>query len=334
MNMKNLFFALTLLMASTMSLWAQTPEEPIIITAPDTTIDKADYTIEEQGITIAVSYGSAYPADHQYNSLDRTYFAVLAGSSMTITATDTIKGIAINGWIKKQFTASCDHGALSYLSDDEEDTTGEPVLTISDINNDSVTISCDKQLRCFSIEIYFSENPDVPQEEAMDTIRLTMLKAEALDYSEDTAFSSEGAYSYWLMLQPEETYPQIWLDLYAAAKGDLSGSYSLYDFNVGDYSYVQLGAGELEFEYAYDQAFTISKNGENYRVEGYIIAENDIQYEFVYEGPIVLTSSEEGQEEGLENTMDPKPASTKLLQDGKLLIERNGRIYTVLGARL
>ena len=334
MNMKNLFLTLTLLMASTMSLWAQTPEEPIIITAPDTTIDKTAYTLAEQGITISVTNGSAYPADHQYNALDRTYFSVLAGYEMTISAETNIKGIAINGWIKKQFTASCDHGLINYIPDDYDDVTGEPVLTISDINSPSVTISCVKQLRCFSIEIYFSENPDVPQEEAMDTIRLTMVKAEALDYSEDTTFSSEGAYSYWLMLQPEETYPQIWLDLYAAAKGDLSGSYSLYDFNVGDYSYVQPGAGELEFEYAYDQAFTISKNGENYRVEGYIIAENDIQYEFVYEGPIVLTSSEEGQEEGLENTMDPKPASTKLLQDGKLLIERNGRIYTVLGARL
>lgn len=324
-----------MLIASVMPLWAQeTNEEPVIITAPDTVIDKTAITLTDQGVTISVAYGSAYPATHQYNNLGVTYFAVLAGSSMTISADSEIKGIAINGWVKKSFTASCDHGTINYISDDEADATGEPVLTIADINNDSVTISCDKQLRCFSVEIYFTENPETPQEEVMDTIRLTMVKAEALDYSEDTTYSTEGAYSYWLMMEPTEKYPQIWLDLYAAVKGDLSGSYSLYDYNVGEYTYVQLGESELEYEYAYDQAFTITKNGDNYHIEGYIIAENDIQYEFVYEGPIVLTKEGGELDEAIDHTSEPALQSTKRIQKGMLIIERNGQLYNVLGTRL
>ena len=304
-------------------------EEPVIITAPDTTIEKTDYTLSEQGITIAVSYGSAYPADHAYNNIDVTYFGVLANGSMTISAGENIRGIAVNGWAKQNFSASCDHGNIDYISDEAADAVGEPVLTISDINHPSVTISCDKQLRCFSIEVYFSENPDAPQEEATDTVRLEMVRAVAQDYSEDTTYSSEGAYSYWLMLAPEAGYPEVWLDLYAAVKGDLSGEYSLYNYNVGDYTYVQLSASSLDYEYTYDQEFTITKSDSNYHIEGYVIAENDVQYEFVFEGPVSFVK--EGDEEGVENAEHDSLRSVKILQDGQLLILRNGRRYTVFG---
>ena len=304
-------------------------EEPVIITAPDTTIEKTDYTLSEQGITIAVSYGSAYPADHEYNNIDVTYFGVLANGSMTISADENIRGIAVNGWAKQNFSASCDHGNIDYISDEAADAVGEPVLTISDINHPSVTISCDKQLRCFSIEVYFSENPDAPQEEATDTVRLEMVRAVAQDYSEDTTYSCEGAYSYWLMLAPEAGYPEVWLDLYAAVKGDLSGEYSLYNYNVGDYTYVQLSASSLDYEYAYDQEFTITKSGSNYHIEGYVIAENDVQYEFVFEGPVSFVKK--GDEEGVDNAEHDSLRSVKILQDGQLLILRNGRRYTVLG---
>ena len=306
-------------------------EEPIIITAPDTVVNKTAYTLSEQGVTIAVSYGSAYPAEHEWNNLGITYFACLAGGEMTISAEENIQGIAINGWVKKNFSASCDYGTIAFLSDEYDDAVGEPVLTVSDINNTSVTIQCVNQLRCFSMEIYFSENPGTVHGETMDTIRLTMTDAQALDYSEDPLYSAEGAYSYWLQLTPAEGYPQIWLDLYAAVQGDLSGSYSLYDYNVGDYTYIQLSENELDYEYAYDQEFVITRNGENYHIEGYIIAENDVQYEFVYDGPVVLIELEE---EGLEDMPGDDSPCTKVLRHGRLLIIRDGRTYDAQGIRL
>ena len=319
--------AICLLAGGVLPVVAQT-EDVVIITAPDTVIEKTAYTLSEQGVTIAVSYGSAYPATHSYNNIGRTYFACLAGGNMTISTEQNIKGIAINGWVKKNFSASCDHGDIDYLSDDAEDTTGEPVLTISDIDNPSVTITCNNQLRCFSIEVYFAANPGSTQGEVMDTVHLTMTTANAQDYSTDTLYSTEGAYSYWLELAPAEGYPQIWLDMYAAVQGDLSGEYSLYDYNVGDYTYVQLSADELDYEYAYDQAFTITKTGDNYHVEGYIIADNDVQYEFVYDGPISLVQS---QEEGLTNT--PADANVqKIYRNGQILILRGDKTYTATGA--
>lgn len=134
--------------------------ESVLITAPDTVIDKTAYTLEDKGITIDVSYGSAYPAEHAWNNLGITYFACLASGSITFSADDEMDYIAINGWVKKNFSATCDHGTIDYLSDAFEDSTGEPVLTISSIESKSVTIHCNNQLRCFSVEVVFKEAPE------------------------------------------------------------------------------------------------------------------------------------------------------------------------------
>ena len=324
------FFILFAFIGIACNFVAQEIEEPVIIAAPDTVISKMAYTIAEQGITISVSNGTILPADHDWNPIDRTYFAVLAGANMTISAEQAIKGIAINGWIRKNFSASANYGTINYLDASLEDTEGEPVLTISDIDNTSVTITCENQIRCFSLEVYFTQNPGEIEEEhdVVDTVRFVAVTAEALDYSENESYSSEGSYSYWLSLSPEEVYPQVWLDMYSAVKGDLSGEYSLYNFNVGDYTYVQLSADESDYEYAYDQEFTISKTENGYHVEGYIIADNDIQYEFVYDGPIALNT------DAIEQTVHASSFHRKYIKDGVLLIEKNGKTYTLLGTEM
>lgn len=328
--MKKILLILTVLSLA-FRVSCQETEEPVIITAPDSTIDKQAYTFSAEGVTISVSYGSAYPAEHAWNNIGRTYFACLANGSVTFSAEKKIKGIAVNGWVKKNFSATCNKGTLNYLSDESEDTTGEPVLTISDIDSSAVTLTCNNQLRCFSVEFYFTQNPGEIEGEVMDTVRFTAVQAEASDYSEDETYSSEGHYSYWLMLAPEEGYPQVWLDLYSAVKGDLSGEYSLYDYNVGNYTYVQLSASELDYEYAYDQAFTITKSGENYHIEGWIIAENDVQYEFVYDGLIKLSQEEE---EGIESVQQSIIRVQKILRGGQVYIIRNERTYTPAGAEV
>lgn len=301
-------------------------ETPIIISAPDTVINKTAYTVQTQGVSISVSYGSAYPATHEWNNVGQTYFACLAGGSMTISCADSIKGVAINGWVKKNFSAESDYGTIDYLSDAYDDTTGEPVLTIKNIDNDSVTITCANQLRCFSVEVYFTENPGDISGEVSDTVRFTAVTVEAADYSEDTTFSEPGHYSYWLSLAPAEVYPTVWLDMYASVQGDLSGEYSLYNFNVGDYTYVQLSPNELDYEYAYDQEFTIRKTEAGYHIEGWIVCENEVRYEFVYDGPIAIKGAD-----ALENLPETLSNPRKMLYQGQLLITRNGHTYNALG---
>ena len=323
-------FTIIVLLSCVLGMMAQS-EEPVIITAPDTVIEKTAYTLSEQGITIDVSYGSAYPATHSYNHTGYTYFACLANSTITFSAAQPMKGIAVNGWVKKNFTASCDKGWINYLSDEYEDSTGEPVLTVSDIDATSVTISCNNQLRCFSVEVYFSQNPGEIAGEVMDTVRFIAVNAEAADYSDDETFSSEGSYSYWLNLIPETIYPQVWLDMYSAVKGDLSGTYSLYDFNVGDVTYVQLSADELDYEYVYDQEFTITKTENGYHIEGYIIADNDLQYEFVYDGPVELVGV---TETGIEKVEQSTAKTQKILRNGQVILLYEGQMMDIRGCRM
>ena len=189
-----------------------------------------------------------------------------------------------------------------------------------------MTISCVNQLRCFSVEVYFTENPGEISGEVTDTVRFTAVTVQAADYSEDTTFSTPGHYSYWLSLAPAEGYPVVWLDMYSAVQGDLSGEYSLYNFNVGDYTYVQLSSDEMDYEYAYDQEFTIRKTDAGYHVEGWIVCENEVQYAFVYDGPIALNA-----EDALESLPEDSTALRKLLHNGHLLILRHGRTYDTTG---
>ena len=313
-------------------MMAQEAEEPLIITVPDTFLYKTNFTLVDQGITFTLTNGSVYPAEHQYNNFGIDCIICYANASITFSAGQNIKGLAINGNTKKNFSATCDNGTIDYLSDEAEDTTGEPVLTVSDIDATSVTISCNNQLRCFSVEVYFLENPEGTQGEVMDTVRFTAVSAEAADYSNDTTFSSDGYYSYWLMLAPAEGYPQVWLDMYAAVQGDLSGAYSLYNYNVGEYNYIQLSADEWDYEYAYDQEFTITQTDNGYHVEGYIVAENDIRYEFVYDGPITLTPIADSIEK--VESQNPNGQSEKVLRDGQVLIHTNGEWHTMSGAKI
>ncbi|GEM_PF-7123922 len=85
---------------------------------------------------------------------------VYAGASLTITASQPIKAVKINGVTKKGFSATASDGEITYLSDSEADATGAPVLLVKNINAESVTISCEKQLQMQAIYVYFAQNPD------------------------------------------------------------------------------------------------------------------------------------------------------------------------------
>ena len=100
------------------------------------------------------------------NQTKDAYFGVMADQKITFTATQVIKGIAIHGNVRKNFSASCDRGSISYLTDEDVEMAGDPVLVIRNINDISVTITCDKNLSCYGARVYFEENPDSINDEA------------------------------------------------------------------------------------------------------------------------------------------------------------------------
>ena len=130
--------------------------EPTIVLPKDTTIWQAEYAFIHNNILTHCSQGSIIKeTDTTY-----AYFNCNANYSITFTASQNIKGIAISGFVRKAFNATCDHGNITFLTDEDFDMEGWPALVITDINSKDVTLYCPKQFRCYELKVYFKENPD------------------------------------------------------------------------------------------------------------------------------------------------------------------------------
>ena len=135
-------------------------------TTPDTGDLDDSYTYDEPTV-VSASAGS-YP--FVQNNIKVTcpsgavtdeYFSCYAGNSITFTATQNIRAVVVNGLLKKGFEAEVNNGEVTYVDASEEEVEDEPVLIINDIDAPSVTINCEKQMRCYSVEFYFTSDPEV-----------------------------------------------------------------------------------------------------------------------------------------------------------------------------
>ena len=310
--------------------------EPTVLGVPDTTIIKKEYAFIDHNILVHCNMGTIMKA----TDTTEAYFNCNAGYQLTFTAVKPIRGIEIDGFVKENFTASATSGHITHIDPPEKSggEDGYPVFVITDVDATSVTISCERQIRCYAVRVFFEDTPDPIETAEPDTIDVVLSSAVAEDYSYDPDYSSEGSYSYWVKLisGSQDGYPQIWLDIYSAVQGDLSGSYSPYDYNVGSQTYVWLSDGETDGLTAYDMDITIEPTADGYHIEGiltcwergyeYTDEGEDIIYRFTYDGPVPFEAPE-----GVETIQNTKLQSTKLLRNGILLIERNGKRYDVNG---
>lgn len=129
--------------------------EPAIVNVPDTQFFKKEYAFISDNIYVHCGQGSIIKATDSTEA----YFNCNAGYSITFTASQAIKGIAIDGFVRKGFSASCDPGEISFLTDEDFDMEGRPAVVIRDIDSRTVTLSCPKQFRCYQLRVYFQENP-------------------------------------------------------------------------------------------------------------------------------------------------------------------------------
>lgn len=141
--------------------------EPTEINVPDTTIWKTEYAFIDQNILVHCSQGSIVKA----TDTTFAYFNCNAEHSLTFTATQAIKGIEIDGFVRKAFNATCEPGEIEFLTDVDFDMEGWPAMVIRDIDATSVTLSCPKQLRCYGVRVYFQENPNHLDIDEVNTTR-------------------------------------------------------------------------------------------------------------------------------------------------------------------
>lgn len=311
--------------------------EPTAVLVPDMNFLKKEYAFIESNIRVSCSLGTILNND----TVSMPYFNCNAGNTLSFEATKPIKGIVINGYVRKQFTASVDKGNIEYCSPGalEEDTEGYPVVIISDIDSTAVTIFCDKQLRCYTVYVYFDANPTETldcggSQGGGETEFLTFDKAEAVYESEISEEEGKPNYTIFLSNQAADV-PYMALDLYPTATGDLVGQYSMDDESLGDYTWYQYGEGDEDFTWATEGQLVINKEGDVYSISGYVTCDDNNTYNFSFSGAMPFYTDTEyydGQQ-GIDETQVEQQAQ-KILRRGQLLIQRNHSVYDVTGRRV
>jgi len=325
--MKHFFSFFLLLLAAGLS--AQ-----VTILPPAQTVSRQSYSFEQDGITVSCTEGAIYPADHEWNNSGVDYFGCNAGQTITFAAGTPIKGLVINGWVKKFFTATSDKGEIAYLSPDLDDQAADPVIVITDIDANSVSITCEKQLRCFNVVVYFDANPTdtiggvtPPSEGEVFFFNYNTSNA-VYDSSYTTPARPYNYYLYMWDIANEDVY--VGLDIYTAEKDHFEGLYSTDDGTMTEYSFYQFGENYEDYSMAVEGAMVINAVESGYSISGYITCENGNTYNFSFEGPVLL----DDDEEGIENVQGDNVQCTKILRNGMLIIERDGKRFTPSGVEL
>lgn len=252
--------------------------EPTTVIAPNQTVQGEAYSFVSNNIAVSASRGAIAQANGE--NITTTYFSAHATHTLTFTATQPIKALTINGFVKAGFTATTDKGQITYITP-MDDTEANPVLSITDINANSVTITCAKQLRCYSVDLYFVANP----ENTGSTNKTIDFVATEVEYEYFASYSTETMYNYSLYLyQSTNNYPKVELDIYTPQEEQFAGTYTFAAGNLGEYCYYDVSDEEY---YALVQgSLTITQNGNNYNITGSLIDEKGVSYNISYSGEL------------------------------------------------
>ena len=298
--------------------------EPTAILCPEKLFSKKEYAFIESNIRVHCTQGAII------DTASTPYFNCNAGFSLSFEATQPIKGIVINGAVRKLFSCSVDKGEINFLSPDEfyEEDYQEcaSAVVITDVNDTKVTISCEKQLRCYSVWVYFDANPEqsvLDCEEGTQEGEVFFLNFDSADAVYEEEFSKETGktnYSVFLYNQADEKI-YLALDLYPTAVNVLEGQYIMEEETLGDMTYYQFGEDQTNdiTWMLTDGAVVVNKSGDVYSINGYITCDDHNTYNFSFTGKPKFFTDNEYYAEGIENIP---------------VLDRNAPMYDILGRKI
>ena len=326
--------------------------EPTIVTNTDSVGSNINYSFISNNIEVKATTGAR----------TSTFFSVNAGQSITFTATQPMKAIVVNGYVKKDFEAEASAGELAYVDASEEEITAEQVLAVTDIDTTSLTISCVKQMRCYSVSVYFEANPEIDIEGGEEeddysfewepteikTINVTFDSIEVTDMTENLGYACTGLY-----LMSEEY--EMELSVFASTIDSITilpvGTYAINDtYEANTVMASPGGYEEYDFpsylitDFEQDQA-----SGAWYYNTVYYLASGTMEVAEI-EGGAQLTIHAithfgstinatytyvggEPVEDAVEQITIAAKAH-KMLRNGQLIIEFNGTKYNAAGIKL
>ncbi len=288
-----------------------------------------------------------------------TYFGCNAGCDITFTTTKLIKGVVINGYVKKDFAAEADNGTISYVDASEAEVEADPVVVLTDVDAKSVTISCVKQMRCYSVEFYFEANPEVTIDDATggeddeegdynydwEPTEATTLDL-TFDYLEYNDYTSELGYSCTEVYFSSDDY-MLDLIVYVTGiteTGIAPGTYEItntYEDGTiqaspgGDdyYDYPSFLCTDFDAEGYYSTAYylvsgtlTVSEDASGVKMVLDAKTYNGSTVKATYVGEVV------NDIKGVKTSSDN--AVRKIVKDGKILIQKGDVLYNLQGMKV
>lgn len=299
--------------------------EPTVIGVPNKTVQGEAYSFISNNIEVSCSTGA----------ISTGYFSAHADNTLTFTATQPIKGIEINGLVKKGFTATASAGEISYVSP-SSDTEAEPVVVLTDINNKTVTITCNKQLRCYSVKVYFEANPEATINgggSSSSEVSLTYDAADVVYEIEWSEIFEENNYSIYLYNESDPYYPYFALDIYPLDKDNIAGDYTMSDWSLGEYTYYVYGESDNDMTWITDGTVSITKSGDTYTIKGSVTCDNNVTYSINYSGkPYFYDSNEYYEDDDPEDPEDP--SSVDKIDTDQNAVDANTPMYDLNGRRV
>ena len=136
------------------------------------------------------------------------------------------------------------------------------------------------------------------------------------------------------MQESNPEYPYITLDLYPAAKGDLTGTYEMENGSLGETTWYQYGESALDRTWMdEDGMVAVSKEGAVYKISGFLTCDDTNTYNFSFTGEMPFYTDDEYYTEGIHDVNEAIGA-TKILRDGQLIILRGEKTYTASGIEI
>jgi len=331
--------------------------EPTTIINDEETGSNQPYTFIQNNIKVVCTIGARY----------ETYFSVNAGATLTFIATQPMKAIVVKGLIKKGFEAEASSGYIDYADADENEVEAEQVLAVTDIDSTILTLSCDKQMRCYQVNVYFTTTPEIDIDHSESgysyewepteptTFNVTFDSLAYMDMSEMLGYAStdlmlfDRKNNYLLdlvvfastieagtgreleTLLPVGTYPinDEYIDNTVQAS---PGGYDSFDFPT--YFLTDVLYDENGYPHQYEPYYIVSGTLEVVAVEG---GGEFVVHATSYNGTTVnatyMFAEGEPIDDAVTNTSTDRKV-TKELREGRIVILRNGVAYGADGMRL
>lgn len=296
--------------------------EPTIVIAPvdSTSTQQKEEEGEESGEQEKKQEGYAFVSNNIRVSVDKgertngegiaageTTFEVKKGGKLTFTATQRIKGLVIDGTVKAAFSATTDKGQLEALYA-EMDTEAAPAVVVKNINDTTVTITCNKKLVCKLAKLYFYANPQDKIDGATAAGDTVVFQGNqmVIEYKPRSVYSPMldtvvVAHDYQLFVTYSNGLDSVYMasvNITAPAKDQLGGTYSVQSGNLNPQaSFCKFSSRPSDISLGMNGYLSVySYGGNRYFVSGYLICQNNNMYYFEYIGEAQIVDHSEGIE--------------------------------------